>query len=244
MPDSLISNPIITIVVPVKDEDIETIKEMIDETRTRFGSSVDILIVDDGSRISMDMANIRHSISQGYGAALKSGIRIAKSEWICTADGDGQHRLRDVERLIEFTKDFPEVDMVIGDRRLREPTLVRHIGRKTLNWLCSLFALRWIPDLNSGLRLFRRSIAIGYESILCDKFSFTTSITLSFLADGYKVDWLPIKVLPRFKGKSKVCVFRDGLITLKYILWIGCALRTRRLREWIRPLTRSLLGRE
>ena len=151
-----------------------------------------------------------------------------------TADGDGQHRWRDIQRLVEFMEEFPENAMVIGDRRLKEANPKRWLGRKVLNWLASLFAGRWIPDLNSGLRCFRREVALGYLPILCNHFSFTTTLTLSMLADGYGVDWLPIRVLERQQGQSQVHVWRDGWQTLRYILWIGLALRTRRLRAWLR----------
>ena len=111
---------------------------------------------------------------------------------------------------------------------------MRYVGRKGLNWIASLFAWRWIPDLNSGLRIFQRSMALGYFPILCDRFSFTSSLTLSMLADCYLVDWLPIKVAPRTHGTSKVHVWRDGWLTLRTILWIGLGLRTRRIRAWLR----------
>ena len=50
--------------------------------------------------------------------------------------------------------------------------------------------------------------------------------------------WLAemIKVAERPHGKSHVKVVKDGLVTLKYILWIGLALRTRRIRAWLRSL--------
>lgn len=227
-----------TIVVPEKDEDHRILDQLVSETQTRFQGRVTLSIVDDGSRNPYPGAVHRHESSLGYGRALKSGISLATSEWVVTMDGDGQHRLRDVERLIEFTQDFPSVDMVVGDRRIRDRG-VRYFGRKALNWAASLFAWRYIPDLNSGLRIIRRRVAQGYLPILCDGFSFTTSITTAMLADGYKVDWLPIQVNPRPFGKSHVRLLRDGLVTLRYIVWIGLALRTRRIRR----VWRSLYGR-
>ena len=59
---------------------------------------------------------------------------------------------------------------------------------------------------------------------------------MSFFCDDYKVEWFPIKVAERPHGKSHVKVVKDGLVTLWYILWIGGALRTRRIRKWLREL--------
>lgn len=196
------------------------------------------IIVDDGSTKPHAGADFRFETNQGYGAALKKGIELSHTKYVITMDGDGQHEIEDVVRLVDFVERFPECAMVVGDRRVQEQRIVRWAGRKFLNWMASLFALRWIPDLNSGLRIFRRDVVIGYLPILCDKFSFTTSLTLALLSDGYKVDWLPIRVLERRRGRSHVKVWSDGWRTLWYILWIGGALRTRGVRRVWRSLHR------
>ena len=224
-----------SIVIPAKDEDEETlrkIKHEIAEIPKRKG--VECIIVDDGSRSPLACAQVRHSTCLGYGAALKTGIEKAQGEYIITMDGDGQHRVKDALRLIDFIEEFQENAMVIGDRRLTESTPERWIGRKVLNTIAGGLAYKWIPDLNSGLRIFKKSVVVGYEPILCGGCSFTSSITLSMLADNYKVDWLPIRVLPRGHGTSRVKLWSDGWRTLKIILVIGIALRTRRIRGWLR----------
>src|SRR3990167_3607241 len=91
-------------------------------------------------------------------------------------------------------------------------------------------------DLNSGMRLFDRKIALGYLPILCDTFSFTTSLTMSIVTDGHKMTYFPINVQPRAFGKSRVRLVRDGFVTLYFICWVGLALRTRKLRKWMRSL--------
>jgi hypothetical protein len=62
---------------------------------------------------------------------------------------------------------------------------------------------RKIPDLNSGLRAFRRDCARQYLTILSNRFSFTSTITLAFLADDYRVVYHPINYHPRI-GQSKI----------------------------------------
>lgn len=232
----------ISIVIPVKNESPRAINEILTVSTTDKWHDPhhtwETIIVDDGSDVPFLGATVRYETSQGYGAALKAGIQRAKGEWVVTADGDGQHRWRDIQRLVEFMEEFPENAMVIGNRRLHEPTLKRLLGRKVLNMLASLFAGKWIADLNSGLRIFRKDIALGYFPILCNQFSFTTSLTLAMMADGYLVDWLPIRVMERRRGHSHVNVWSDGFRTLWYIFWIGGALRTRGLRRVWRSLHR------
>lgn len=229
MPDY--TDRLITLVIPVKDEAIEVVTDVVFKAQAHGWR---VLVVDDGSTIPCTLANIRFETSRGYGAAIKAGVRASKTDFVATMDGDGQHTAWDVKRLEDFLVYF-KPDMVIGDRRLKERGM-RLWGRKVLNWTASVFAGRWINDLNSGSRIFRRSVALGYEPILSDKFSFTTSLTLSMLADHYAVDWLPIKVWPRQYGTTRVNLWQDGLRTLWLICLIGLALRTRRIRGWMRRL--------
>lgn len=222
---------LITLIIPVQNEDEEVVAKLVYDAHAHGWKTI---VVDDGSTVPCRLGNIRLETPSGYGAALKAGVRSATTDFVATMDGDGQHTAFDVKRLEDFLVYF-KPDMVVGDRRLKE-TGIRLWGRKVLNWTASVFAHKWISDLNSGMRIFRRSIALGYEPILSNQFSFTTSITLAMLADGYYVDWLPIKVWPRQSGTSRVNLWQDGLRTLWLILWIGLALRTRTVRGWMRSL--------
>ena len=81
--------------------------------------------------------------------------------------------------------------------------LVRRPAKWVLNKLANYVAGFRIPDLNSGMRAFRKNIARQYFAILPDQFSFTTTITLAMHCDNYAVRYLPVDYLPR-KGKSKI----------------------------------------
>ena len=221
----------LSIVIPVFNE--FKVAEVIKEFALY---NIEVIIVDDGSDIPIKEATIRLGHNFGYGFALKTGIRFATRDWIITMDGDGQHKVDDVLRLWLYSNLIEGYDMIVGVRKIREVGKLRVWGRAFLNLMASILAGIWLPDLNSGLRLFRRDLAIKYEKILCNTYSFTTSLTLMFLIDGYRVEWMPIEVEKRTQGKSKVNVIRHGLITLYYILRIGLALRSRKIREWKRKL--------
>lgn len=220
----------LSVVIPTYQEDpvsLKTLKSML----TEMGAEV--VIVDDGSKEPFPDA-IKHGCNYGYGAALMTGIRNATRPIVMTIDGDGQHGIEDVRNLYSVFKMLKNVDMIIGVRRLRHEKFTRYLGRKLLNTTASIIALYWLPDLNSGMRIFRKGVVEGYHPILCKRFSFTTSLTLSMLLDGHRIEWFPISVKEREHGKSHVKVIRDGIVTLYYILKIGFALRTRRIRGWIR----------
>lgn len=220
----------LTVVIPIYKEE-PGIVEGLYRDLTEKGHKV--VIVDDGgyTKLSVPKHDIPH---KGYGYALKYGILQAKTKAVCAIDGDGQHSVEDVDKLWKMYQMVTDCKMVIGTRwNLIEP-FYRKIGRKVLNSIASMVCSHYFIDLNSGMRVIDRELAIRYFPILCDTFSFTTSITISMVADGYKIAWFPIDVKPRAFGKSTVKPILDGIITLYYILRNGLALRTRVPRRWLR----------
>jgi hypothetical protein len=89
--------------------------------------------------------------------------------------------------------------------------------RRLLRFIVEFTAGRSIPDINSGLRVFRRSTALEYFDHLCDTFSFTTSMTLAYMMTGKFVAYVAIDYNKRV-GTSKVRLLRDSMKTLQYIV--------------------------
>jgi len=73
-----------------------------------------------------------------------------------------------------------------------------------------------IPDLNSGLRAFRRNVSLPYLRLLPPGFSCVTTLTMSFLSNQHTVDYLPIEYAKR-SGRSKFHFVRDAY---RYILQV------------------------
>lgn len=225
----------VTVVIPVYKEDPKIVSKTYSDL---VSMGANVIVVDDGGTMDLPitMKSIRYTPNMGYGYALKKGIDRADTDFIITMDGDGQHTADDAKKIYTMFKLVTACDMVVGCRWNLNEKPLRWIGRKCLNFIASVLARHYMIDLNSGMRMFRRNLAIGYAPILCDTFSFTTSLTMSLVTDGHKIAWFPIDVLPRQHGKSHVRVVKDGLVTLWFILWIGFALRTRKVRAWLRSL--------
>lgn len=226
----------LSVVIPVYNEDADILEGM---TYMLRSLGAETIIVDDHSNPPIHGASVTHTHNKGYGASIMDGILKANNDLILTMDGDGQHSASEVVRLYKAWKLMPRVDMLIGTRRIKDDVWYRYIARKAINLVASIVANFWMPDLNSGLRMFRRSLVTNYFPILCKQFSFTTSLTMSMMLDDYTVEWFPIKVEPRRFGASKVNLLKHGFITLFYILWIGAGLRTRRIRALWRHLWKS-----
>jgi glycosyltransferase involved in cell wall biosynthesis len=185
----------------------------------------EVLVVDDGSTDGTGAAArdagarvIAHPYNKGNGAAVKTAIRHAESEWLVVVDADGQHRPGDVVRL---TNRLGEYDLVVGARSPEtQATTGRRAGNAVLNWLASYLTDRPIPDLTSGFRAARRECLLEFIHLLPNGFSTPTTTTLAFIKAGYNVAFEPIGALPRV-GTSKIRLASDGakflLILLKVI---------------------------
>lgn len=185
----------------------------------------EVLVIDDGSSDGTEQAAVaagarvvRHPYNKGNGAAVKTAIRSASTEWLLIVDGDGQHRADDALRMVSK---LGEYDLVIGARDPQtQATAGRRIGNAVLNWLAGYLTERAIPDLTSGLRAARRSYLQEFIHLLPNGFSTPTTTTLAFIKAGYNVTFEPIGALPRV-GTSKIRLASDGakflLILLKVI---------------------------
>jgi glycosyltransferase involved in cell wall biosynthesis len=179
----------------------------------------EIIVVDDGSKDrTREIARkfpaklLKHNVNKGYGAALKTGIRKAKSNKVIMMDTDGQH---DPEQLFKITEMLEEFDMVIGERsagsfqvnnRKFGKTIIRKVGEHLVE--------QKLPDYNSGFRGFSKDLILSMLHIMPNGFSFSTTSTLAFLKEGYSIGTFPIEVSERNGRPSNVKFFKDGSKTL------------------------------
>jgi glycosyltransferase involved in cell wall biosynthesis len=201
----------VSVVIPAYCEDggvraqVAAIQQVLD----RHGMAYEILVVDDGSpdqtgaeALKAGARVLRHSRNRGYGAAIKTGIDAAQYDLIVISDADGTYPAEEIPALLRLLEN---ADMAVGARvgkDVRIP-LIRRPGKVLLGWLATHVAGQAIPDLNSGLRAFRRDCVKQYFPILSNRFSFTTTSTLALLADDYTVVYHPINYHKRV-GKSKI----------------------------------------
>jgi len=202
---------IISIIIPAfnEEESVGSVISRIKDVLLKDDIQHEIILVDDGSSdgtsIIAEKAGarvIRHNENIGYGAALKTGIRAAKNEKLVITDADGTYP---AEAIPELLKKLDTADMVIGARRSQNKNIpiLRKPAKWILNRLARYITGQHIPDLNSGMRSFRRSFILDYFSLLPDKFSFTTTITVAALCDRYTISYHDVEYEKR-TGKSKV----------------------------------------
>lgn len=212
-------------IIPAYNEE-DGIGAVLTELRGRW-PELDIIVIDDGStdqtaKIARQVPGVRvlqHGRNRGYGAGLKTGMLSTGRRCVIWYDADGQHRPDDLLAVAEPVL-MGKADASIGVRG-RDSVVQRErvLGKKVLNWVAQAISGERIPDLNSGLRCFRRDVLNRYMHLLPDGFSASTTSTLLMLKRGYRVAFCPIVTRARV-GKSTVKIVRDGIRTLQLILRI------------------------
>jgi glycosyltransferase involved in cell wall biosynthesis len=207
----------ISVIIPAHNEEkaigtvVDELIEVLEEEQT-----YEIIVVDDGSTDSTAkivqenkfIKFIQHPQNMGYGAAIKTGIKNAANDLIIIIDGDGSYP---VKAITELLKEADQYDMVVGARTGKEVKI--QLYRKPAKWFLSKLANYLsgtkIPDLNSGMRIFKKEDTMKFFNILPSGFSFTTTLTLAYSSNDYNVKYVPIDYYER-AGQSKIKPFRDG----------------------------------
>jgi glycosyltransferase involved in cell wall biosynthesis len=222
----------VSVILPCYNEE-QSVERTLDVVSAALASieSHEIIIVNDGSTdgtaaVLAQVAGrfprlriITHEQNRGYGAALKTGIRRAHGELIAITDADGTYPNERLAELILLCKDR---DMVVGARTGPNVTYskLRAFPKYFLRAWVSWIAKRKVPDINSGMRVFRRDVVSKFFGILPDSFSFTITITLAMLTTSHQVEFVPINYAARV-GNSKIKPIRDTLRFIKIILRTG-----------------------
>lgn len=226
------SHPQCTVVVPCYNEEgaiADTVNLLCN--LPNVDAFYNVIVVNDGSTDKTSQAlgelkdrysNLRvltHPRNRGYGAALKTGIRHADTELIAITDADGTYPNDRLPELIERCKNH---DMVVGARIGRDVTYsrLRAIPKMFLRaWISWLSGVS-VPDINSGMRVFRKDIAEQFFGILPDTFSFTITITIAMLTNYRSVEFISINYTSRI-GRSKIRPIRDTLRFIVLVLRTG-----------------------
>jgi len=216
----------VSVVLPVYNEvghlaqEVKRIRNALEAS----GRTFEIIVVDDGSDDGSGEALedidgirlIRFRTNRGAGSARKAGTTAARGRVVVWTDCDLTYPNEDIPRLVDTLDEG--WDQVVGARTSEQGTAraVRVPAKWLIRRLASYLTDTKIPDLNSGLRAFRRDVGTQFLHLLPAGFSCVTTITLSFLANGYSVRYVPIDYYPR-AGRSKWHWWAD---TRRYLLQV------------------------
>jgi glycosyltransferase involved in cell wall biosynthesis len=215
----------VSVVLPVYNEKGH-LRAEIDRVRTCLENSeysFEIIVVDDGSndgsgdalREIEGIRLIQFAQNRGSGAARKAGTHAALGRVVVWTDVDMTYPNNEIPQLV---KELEGWDQVVGARTSEQGTakLARVPAKWVIRRLASYLVETPIPDLNSGMRAFRASVARQFLHLIPSGFSHVTTITMAFLANGYSVKYIPIEYSPR-AGESKFHWWKD---TKRYLIQV------------------------
>ena len=224
--------PYVTIVLPCYNEEGHVIAEVerISAAMDESGYSYELMCVDDASTDDTlaklyeaaprfpKMEIVHFHRNGGSGTVRRIGTQRARGEIVVWTDADMTYPNERIPELIQILEKDPTVDQVVGARTTEQGTykMLRVPAKLLIRKFAEQLTGAKIPDLNSGLRAFRREVSLPYLRLLPPGFSCVTTITMSFLANQHELYFLPIDYYKR-AGKSK---FKFGKDAYRYILQI------------------------
>jgi glycosyltransferase involved in cell wall biosynthesis len=219
--------PEVSVVLPCYNEraHVELEVKRIRAALEAAGMRYEVICVDDGSTDGTrevlqsipGIRVIRLPRNQGSGTARRIGTQQAKGRVVVWTDADLTYPN---ERIPELVGELDDTyDQVVGARRTEAGTykLFRVPAKWAIRRLACWLTNTPIPDLNSGLRAFKRSVAQPYLRLLPAGFSCVTTITLAFLSNGHSIKYVPIDYVKR-SGRSKFHPLKDAYNYLIQVL--------------------------
>ncbi len=212
----------VCIIMPAYDE-ADAIGEVLDRLMPMAkDNGWEVIVVDDGSedgtgKIAEERGArvITHSMNRGYGASLSTGVKATEADVVVFIDSDGQHDENDIGRLLEHVGQY---DMVVGARtKDSHIDFHRRPGKRILRWFGDYLAREKIPDINSGLRAYKREVLARYLHLMPRGFSFSTTSTFAMLKGDHQIKWIPIETRKRV-GTSTVKQLKHGPETMMLML--------------------------
>ncbi len=176
----------------------------------------------------------------GSGTVRRIGTQRARGEIVVWTDADMSYPNERIPELVQMLEKDSTIDQVVGARTSEQGThkILRIPAKWFIRKLAEQLTGSQIPDLNSGLRAFRREVALPYLRLLPPGFSCVTTITIAFLSNQHDVRYVPIEYAKR-SGRSK---FRFVTDAYRYILQVLRMVMYFNPLKVLMPLALFLLG--
>jgi len=236
--------PVISVVVPVKDE-AGNVGPLAREIAAALrGEPHEILFVDDGSSdgtaqalaaLKADLPQLRvlrHGRNLGQSRGIRTGVQAARGEIIVTLDGDGQNDPADIPTLVSRLRTEPELAMVSGVRVKRQDSASRRLASRLGNGFRSALLGDGATDTGCGLKAFRRQAFLDLPY-----FDHLHRFLIAMIQrEGGKVAYVAVNHRPRLTGASKYTNFGRLLVSVQDLLGVRWLQRRHRGPADIREL--------
>ena len=220
---------LLSVIVPVYNERV-TVAEIIRRIRAvDVPVDVEVIVVDDGSSDGTDkvlsaladstVRVLTHPVNQGKGAAIRTGMGVARGDLLLIQDADLEYDPEDWPRLLQPIL-RGKARVVYGSRFTGERInmLPLHwIGNRFLSLVTNLLYSSTMSDMETCYKLFDRQVLDGL-TIESDRFDFEPEITAKILRRGFRIYEVPISYAGREPDEGKKITWRDGLGALRALV--------------------------
>lgn len=212
----------VSVLVPIYNE-VDHIDELLRQIQASPVEK-EIIIIDDGSndgtqqklrdlRPSSDITIIFHQRNCGKGAAIRTGLRYARGEYILIQDSDLEYDPQDYPALLEPLR-ARQANVVYGARPDRPERGLRfYLGAKLLTHLANLLYGCGIHDEATCYKVFRRSL-LKQLNLECRRFEFCPEVTAKLSRLGERIAEVPVKYTPRTADEGKKIRHADGWLAI------------------------------
>ncbi|HKN35852.1 MAG TPA: glycosyltransferase family 2 protein [Terriglobales bacterium] len=212
----------VSVIVPIYNE-LDHIDELLSQIQASPVEK-EIIIVDDGStdgtreklislRPSPDITLIFHQRNCGKGAAIRTGLRYARGEYVLIQDSDLEYDPQDYPALLEPLR-AGGANVVYGVRPDRPERGLRFfLGAKLLTNLSNLLYRCGIHDEATCYKVFRRSV-LRQLRLECLRFEFCPEVTAKLSRLGERIAEVPVKYIPRTEDEGKKIRHSDGFLAI------------------------------
>lgn len=224
------------IIVPVFNEEAS-----VDEFYTRvqrLGLSAALIFVDNASsdgtvsRIERypDVRLIRHASNEGYGASIRHGIEASDAERIIIIDADLEYPPETLPAVLSALDEHAVVyaSRFLGQRP--DMPLVRRVGNRLITAIYNLLFRQRTTDFCTGLKGLRRG-ALPLSALRQNGFEHAIELGAMIALAGQQIHDVPVRYVPRSRGRSKMRHLREALKFIIYLLryWFRCVILRRPL---------------
>ena len=222
-----------SLIIPCYNEE-RTVFEVVNEVCKRFTES-EVIVIDDGSTDNslieinkVDYKNLkilRHKKNIGKGAAMRTGLKNIKknTDIIIFTDADKEILIDDIYRVIDYYEKN-NVDAVFGSRFLKisfskkyQMGLHRYLANKLLTLLINKISYQKLTDMETAVKSFKSNL-INVLNLKSNGFDIEPEIVKALSKEKVIIHEVPINYEPRTSAEGKKISFKDGVVTLNYIL--------------------------
>ncbi len=150
---------------------------------------------------------LNNSKNRGYGFSIKKGVNKSNNETIAIIDLDRTYKIEDLNIIANqfINENELDYDLISGERNIDKTNTsrIKIIGKTIINLITNFCFNEKIADYNSGLRVFNKNKFIKHSHMMSNRFSLTTSMTITFLNENYEIKFHKIRYDKR-TGQSKL----------------------------------------